>query len=269
MGRSGHPARWAGTTPMCPPGAVRRWPGPLLLLAWLWRWLWLPTGLLLAATGAAQAATYTSASTPYSWVDPGGHAKIGHNTSPYKFTSAGCGSAPPTLDDAISGLIPIGFSFVFGGSTYTQLRVQTNGRVQFNNTTCGYGTDGIGPPQTYPYGYPDAAMNTTMKVFGVDLDPTNAAYLDSLGWVHYRLGNLEIAEQWLRRALQLGEPDGTVLAHLGEVLVAKGAQDEARLVLRQALERLPESPERVRTRRTIRPRPRRSCCAGRRNSGTP
>ncbi|OGB00746.1 MAG: hypothetical protein A3E25_03720, partial [Burkholderiales bacterium RIFCSPHIGHO2_12_FULL_69_20] len=173
MGRSGHPARWAGTTPMCPPGAVRRWPGPLLLLAWLWRWLWLPTGLLLAATGAAQAATYTSASTPYSWVDPGGHAKIGHNTSPYKFTSAGCGSAPPTLDDAISGLIPIGFSFVFGGSTYTQLRVQTNGRVQFNNTTCGYGTDGIGPPQTYPYGYPDAAMNTTMKVFGVDLDPTN------------------------------------------------------------------------------------------------
>src|SRR3990167_6544294 len=124
MGRSGHPARWAGTTPMCPPGAVRRWPGPLLLLAWLWRWLWLPTGLLLAATGAAQAATYTSASTPYSWVDPGGHAKIGHNTSPYKFTSAGCGSAPPTLDDAISGLIPIGFSFVFGGSPYTHLRLR-------------------------------------------------------------------------------------------------------------------------------------------------
>lgn len=80
----------------------------------------------------------------------------------------------------------------------------------------------------------------------VDLDPTNAAYLDSLGWVHYRLGNLEIAEQWLRRALQLGEPDGTVLAHLGEILVARGAQDEARLVLRQALERLPESPDRVR-----------------------
>ena len=80
----------------------------------------------------------------------------------------------------------------------------------------------------------------------VDLEPTNSAYLDSLGWVHYRLGNLEIAEQWLRRALQLGEPDGTVLAHLGEILVARGAQDEARLVLRQALERLPESPDRVR-----------------------
>lgn len=90
----------------------------------------------------------------------------------------------------------------------------------------------------------DEALELINRAVG--LDPTNSAYLDSLGWVHFRLGNLEAAEHWLRRALQLGEPDGTVLAHLGEVLAGRGAEDEARIVLRQALERGPESPERIR-----------------------
>ena len=128
--------------------------------------------------GVAGAATYTSASVPFAWVDSATHTKIGHLTTPYKFNGAGstgCGTTPPTLDDTISDVIPIGFTFVFGTTGYTSLRVQTNGRLQFGNTTCGAGTNAIGPPQTYPYLYPNAAMNATMKVFGVDLDPTSLA----------------------------------------------------------------------------------------------
>jgi MSHA biogenesis protein MshQ len=121
------------------------------------------------------AATYTNASTTFSWVNPSGHTKIGYNTAPYKFNGTGCGTAPPTLDDTISDVIPIGFTFLYGSTNYTTLQIQSNGRLQFGNSTCGYGTQNIGPPQTYPYVYPDASMNNTMKVFDVDLDPTNLA----------------------------------------------------------------------------------------------
>ena len=131
-------------------------------------------GLLLALPGLGNAATYTSASTPYNPIDSSSHSKVGYNTSPYKFNAAaGCGTAPPTLDDTLSDAIPIGFTFVFGGAGYTSANIMSNGRLQFGNTTCGSGTTAIGPPQTYPYGFPHASMNGVMKIFGVDLDHTN------------------------------------------------------------------------------------------------
>ena len=36
----------------------------------------------------------------------------------------------------------------------------------------------------------------------VDQEPTNSAFLDSLGWVYYRMNKLEEAEESLRRSLQ-------------------------------------------------------------------
>jgi hypothetical protein len=139
-----------------------------LLLRWWWLCAW------ALGSVAAQAATYSNASIPFNWINPATHTKVGYNTAPYKFNGGnGCATTPPTLDDAISDQIPIGFNFTYGSTVYTQVQVMTNGRLQFNNSTCGFGTSGLGPPQTYPYLYPDGAMNNTMKVFGVDLDPTN------------------------------------------------------------------------------------------------
>ena len=80
----------------------------------------------------------------------------------------------------------------------------------------------------------------------VTADPENAAYLDSLGWVHYRLGDLAQAEHWLRRSIAVGGTDGTVLSHLGEVLLRKGEVDEPGQLLRQALAAGCEHPEHVR-----------------------
>lgn len=73
------------------------------------------------------------------------------------------------------------------------------------------------------------------------LNPDDPAVLDSLGWVNYRLGNLEEAERLLRMALERF-PDHEVAAHLGEVLWAKGQQREARKVWAKALEEQPDSP---------------------------
>jgi tetratricopeptide (TPR) repeat protein len=73
------------------------------------------------------------------------------------------------------------------------------------------------------------------------LNPDDPAVLDSLGWVNYRLGNLDEAERLLRQALARF-PDHEVAAHLGEVLWAKGEQSEAREIWGKALEQQPDSP---------------------------
>ncbi|WP_166363878.1 tetratricopeptide repeat protein [Pseudomonas akapageensis] len=73
------------------------------------------------------------------------------------------------------------------------------------------------------------------------INPEDPAVLDSLGWVNYRMGNLDEAERLLRQALERF-PDHEVAAHLGEVLWANGKQREARKVWSKALKDQPDSP---------------------------
>jgi tetratricopeptide (TPR) repeat protein len=61
----------------------------------------------------------------------------------------------------------------------------------------------------------------------VKLDPNNYAYLDSLGWVYYRLNRLDEAEQQLTRSLQLMSKDPTIHEHLGDVYFKQGKIKEA------------------------------------------
>ena len=66
------------------------------------------------------------------------------------------------------------------------------------------------------------------------LMPDDPFILDSLGWVHYRLGNMNEALRYLHQAYD-ARPDPEIAAHLGEVLWKSGDQDEARKVWRAAL----------------------------------
>ncbi len=72
------------------------------------------------------------------------------------------------------------------------------------------------------------------------LSPGEPFIVDSLGWVEFRLGNLAEAAKLLRQA-HSGRPDAEIAAHLGEVLWASGAQDEARSVWREAVQRDPRN----------------------------
>lgn len=67
----------------------------------------------------------------------------------------------------------------------------------------------------------------------LELKPGDPFYLDSLGWVYYRMGNLELAEKYLRQAIAV-QGDAEFNAHLGEVLWQQGKKDEAREVWEQA-----------------------------------
>jgi tetratricopeptide (TPR) repeat protein len=63
----------------------------------------------------------------------------------------------------------------------------------------------------------------------LDLDPRNAAYLDSLGWVLYQQGRYHEALAPLEQAsmLSAGAPDAVVEEHLGDVLEKLGRRHEA------------------------------------------
>jgi tetratricopeptide (TPR) repeat protein len=70
------------------------------------------------------------------------------------------------------------------------------------------------------------------------LAPDDPFILDSMGWVEYRLGNVDEALRYLRRAYDK-QPDPEIAAHLGEVLWVKGERDEAQRVWAESANRYP------------------------------
>ncbi|MGB5490914.1 MAG: tetratricopeptide repeat protein [Woeseiaceae bacterium] len=75
----------------------------------------------------------------------------------------------------------------------------------------------------------------------LQLDPDNAAIIDSHGWVLFKLGRYEEALVELQRAYDAFD-DHEVAAHLIEVLVALDRPDEALELLAAATEKRPDSP---------------------------
>lgn len=73
----------------------------------------------------------------------------------------------------------------------------------------------------------------------LELKPDDPAILDSFGWVQYRLGNYEVALDYLRRAYKK-VPDPEIGSHLGEVLWESGNQQEAKRIWKEALKKDPE-----------------------------
>jgi tetratricopeptide (TPR) repeat protein len=70
----------------------------------------------------------------------------------------------------------------------------------------------------------------------VRLEPDNAAYVDSLGWGYYQLGQLDLAIPLLERAVRLSPNDAVILEHLGDALLGAGVRQRALEVYRRALE---------------------------------
>jgi Flp pilus assembly protein TadD len=72
----------------------------------------------------------------------------------------------------------------------------------------------------------------------LELAPEDYYIVDSLGWVLYRMGDLNGAAEQLRHAY-LGRPDGEIGAHLGEVLWMMGERAEAERIWQDALKHHP------------------------------
>lgn len=74
--------------------------------------------------------------------------------------------------------------------------------------------------------------------------PNDGAIVDSLGWLHFRLGRLDEAERLLLRADRLAPEDPEILGHLGQLYVKKADRARAIDAYKRALSHNPE--ERVR-----------------------
>ena len=72
------------------------------------------------------------------------------------------------------------------------------------------------------------------------LAPNDAHIIDSMGWVYFRLGRLDLAEKYLRLAHQQ-QPDAEISTHLAEVLWKKGQTAEAESFFRAAFQADPRS----------------------------
>ena len=65
----------------------------------------------------------------------------------------------------------------------------------------------------------------------VQLDPQNGAYLDSLGWVYFKMGQYALAEANLRKASERMGQDPAVHDHLGELFEKTGAPEVGRCAM--------------------------------------
>ncbi|MBV9438251.1 MAG: tetratricopeptide repeat protein, partial [Acidobacteria bacterium] len=70
----------------------------------------------------------------------------------------------------------------------------------------------------------------------VQEEPQNYAYLDSLGWAYFKLGNYEMAEEMLHKAMDHNANDPTVHDHMGEVYAKTGRLKLAAAQWERALE---------------------------------
>jgi tetratricopeptide (TPR) repeat protein len=90
-----------------------------------------------------------------------------------------------------------------------------------------------------------------MLVRAVKQDPRNGAYVDSLGWVYYRQGKLDLAEKYLTDASRLLPRDATVHEHLADVLAKRGQHQRALELYRLALSLDPETKDGAKLRSKI------------------
>jgi tetratricopeptide (TPR) repeat protein len=79
----------------------------------------------------------------------------------------------------------------------------------------------------------------------VEMQPTNGAYLDSLGWVHFQQGNYKKARAYLARAVEKMPDDPVVLEHLGDAWSKLGKKTQAVECWKKAVEHS-ENPEGLR-----------------------
>ncbi len=76
---------------------------------------------------------------------------------------------------------------------------------------------------------------TSMIEQALKEQPSNGAYLDSLGWAYYKQNKLGEAEQYLRKAVEREGRDPTILSHLADVYLRLGQNEQAAAFFERSL----------------------------------
>lgn len=77
----------------------------------------------------------------------------------------------------------------------------------------------------------------------VNKDPESPSYLDTYGWVHYKLGNYKEARTYIEKAVSINSNSAVISDHLGDVYNALNDIKNAVKYWKKALELNPENQE--------------------------
>ncbi|HEX8501750.1 MAG TPA: tetratricopeptide repeat protein [Pyrinomonadaceae bacterium] len=80
----------------------------------------------------------------------------------------------------------------------------------------------------------------------VRAEPQNPSFLDSLGWVYFKLGKLKEAERYLSDAARRNPTSATIQEHLGDLFKKLGQQEKAQASWRRALSLAAEAADTAR-----------------------
>jgi tetratricopeptide (TPR) repeat protein len=61
-----------------------------------------------------------------------------------------------------------------------------------------------------------------MAEIAITVEPKNSSYLDTIGWVYFKLGNYNQAQNYLEKAIEYGGERSVYFDHLGDVMFMKG-----------------------------------------------
>lgn len=82
-----------------------------------------------------------------------------------------------------------------------------------------------------------------MSLRAINGDPNNASYLDTVGWVFYKLGDFENAKIYIQKSLDTGEASATVLDHMGDIYLKLNQSKKAKDFWDRALKMDPSKSE--------------------------
>lgn len=75
-----------------------------------------------------------------------------------------------------------------------------------------------------------------MAKVAVAQEPNNGAYLDTIGWIYFKMGNYQEAKVWIEKAVQSGRESPAVLEHLGDIYFKLGDRENAQRYYEKALQ---------------------------------
>ncbi len=74
----------------------------------------------------------------------------------------------------------------------------------------------------------------------LDVEQDNPAFLDTVGWIYFKMGKLDLAEYFVMQSLAVNAEDADVLLHLGDIYARKKDVQKALEQYNKILEHYPE-----------------------------
>jgi tetratricopeptide (TPR) repeat protein len=74
-----------------------------------------------------------------------------------------------------------------------------------------------------------------MANIAIKAEPDNSSYLDTIGWIYFKLGKLDLAKNYIEKSIKIGGEKSVILDHLGDVEFKAGNKAEAMKLWKKAL----------------------------------